>query len=675
MNLIRLGDRIESRRVSERTKTHSLNQHLAQGTFNTLLTPQQVLDYYIPSRPIEPRPALSDILKPEGLALGDFEALIIEKLVRPKRPVLCIIGQMGCGKTTTKDYILQTLRDCVHCSDCADPHERTICNINFNERVYLNNYVEDENKLTSELLAVLCEQLRGRLVLHRKWTYAEEFTDFWKQEIDALRNHESTSQAFIRLSSLMGTESLSDIAGSSERYFPKCTETLGKIEQDKELYFDYLIRLWRYVIRAHYQGKNGCAFVIFDNLDWVAPVVQRKLVDIVRQNAKVGGPTFLFLLRPETFEIAGLSTGIIDAEDYRGPTPTDVVLDRLQRFCDNPQKFLEPHTVQSSPQFDPIKAFISRVNNMIRADPHQTFQRFLEYTCGSSKRTALVMAQGLFYVGVTGMEDPNIAVHDLVRTCITGGERQLKWKPNSPTEHLFRVYHSENNSMLVKPRILRYLGRSAGGRRRFFEIHHAMSDFGYADDLIREAVNDLLRMPSQLIRSNNFDVFDSQNALSKYGGHTFKLTETGRGYSDYLISNVHYLQEVMLDTYVDGDNFPARISFDYLNEKFRLLYLFLEELRKVDYEETAQFINKWHIEAYFATFGKHLIALDIIQGAYPAAVRIITSQIPRVPQHAHDYEELNEYFKSLALRVEADNDNLLGITEDSVVNRLQGSSA
>jgi hypothetical protein len=253
------------------------------------------------------------------------------------------------------------------------------------------------------------------------------------------------------------------------------------------------------------------------------------------------------------------------------------------------------------------------------------------------------------------MEEENTGIHDLIRLCIRGGEAQLNWKSNAGLEHLFRVSTRETGGLLVKTRILQYLRFAEQGIRKLQEIITVLSGFGYEENLIYEAINDLMKIQHQLVRSNGFDNYE-EGALKKHGGHNVKITEIGKGYSDHLISNLDYVQEVMLDTFVDGDHFPKSISYGYLIDKFKLVHRFLDELHRVDMEEAGRFVDQWTSEAYRKSFGTTLISLEIVQGIHPAVVRILGSS----GRGQYEYEELRDQFDSLALKVEADNKQLLG---------------
>lgn len=660
MNIIRLGDRIKDKeRPMPLGKSFTLAEYLAQKVFNPGPIGKDINRLYLQSQPLAEKPPFFNELPDNTPDLGEFEVKILGKLMSPQRPVLVIIGPMGSGKTTLKDFVaLNILNNRKHCSNCPFPPERLIAHIDFNEHISLNDLKSSD--LNKQLLILLCDELQSRMNLAHIITTEIEFTDFWKREIEDFKQQKSSSLAFRKIASSTTDSSIITFDVNSPEIIQKRQRVFNKVKRNSEYLLDYLIRLWKYIIQEKFKHVQGCGVILFDNLDRVHPAVQRKVIDIVHTHAKIGGPTFLILVRPETFDNIGLGTGIIDVEEQTGPESFEIIQKRLDEFCNNPDYFFDPNAGLPREQFNLITQHISRVRKIIRGDTYQIYQKFISSSCGKSIRIGYLTAQNLFFASLAELMDEKISVHDLVRLCVRGASPQLRWDTSRTIEHLFHVTSYSTEGLLVKPRILRYLGRGNRNRRRLGEIHLVMKGFGYDNALTTSAINDLMQISHQLVRSNGFDYYDAKTELVS-SGHNIRITDIGRGYSDYLMYNLDYIQEIMLDTSVDGDHFPLQIGFNYLTDKIRLVHHFLNEIRKVDRKETELFIEKWGDKGFKDAFGDHLISLDIILGIYPSTQRLLNSLVENA-----DVKDLLLDFESLALSAENDNYQLLDVQVNSI---------
>ncbi|MGB8656790.1 MAG: hypothetical protein WCE90_03285 [Candidatus Zixiibacteriota bacterium] len=662
MEIIRLGDRIETRQDRDKEREpYREAEYLAQRVFNPLSDQRQVSSWYIQSSPQSSQTSFFDEFQREIPGLGVFEAKFVQKLLSPERPVICLEGPIGCGKTTVKNYVALNLVAARphNCTKCGASHKRLVAQIDFSQHTSLNQYSEPE--IGQKLAELVCNELEARLRLNSAISREEEFKKFWPKEIDRYRKGELPSKAFRKIITLGEDVEFLDSPYLSIEEMKKRDGYLKLIKSDPELYLDYLVRLWQYAIGTHYNGKRGCAFILLDNIDHVAPIVQRKLLLFVLGSAMIDGPTFVLFVRPETSARVGLATNIVDKIPHKGPSVADVVLDRLRRFCEDPSSFFDPNASLKQEQFLVITEFLKRFQREVSQDPYLVFQTSLSQLCGESIRLGLLTAQRLFSVCAIDMKDPETSINDVIRSCLRDGERQLRWSSSSVVEHTFRVSIDGRSFTLVKPRILRFMSRQPESPKRLNEIYNILIEFEYDSTLIRNALNDLMQLNRQLIRSDGFDFYYENNVLDNYGGHTVILTAIGKAYSEHLLQNIDYIQEVMLDTYVHGDQYPTSIEYGYLREKFKLLRKFLDQLRLIDIYETKNFIKKMSVPGYFENFGKHLVSLDIIKGIYYSAIRILKATEQRRPSRLEGYQEVTVEFESLLLKVEADNNDLLGV--------------
>ena len=668
MDLVRLGDRIDwkSRRDAEREPVEAAD-YIAQDVFNPDSDQSEVNSWYVQSQPAAKTRAYAKLL-PEGTPqLGCFEAKLIHKVLKPRRPVLCIKGPIGCGKTTAKNYVLLGLvaRRGHVCHNCGAQHRRLIAEIDFNAHRDLNDWHPDD--LTQAMSKLLCEELRGRLVSADILNGDEEFMGFWAHEVQQYRTNVDPSKAFRVIIAQTGSVKPLESESPTPEEVAVRKRALEHVESDGELYLDYLVRLWRFLIRGHYNGNRGCAFVLLDNVDRVAPAVQRSLLELVLAHAKQKGPTFVLLMRPETVARAGLGVTIVDTVLHEGPTPIEVVLDRWRRFSKSPDAHFDSDADLDEDTFSAIKSHLGRLLTHVSGDSRLTFQSYIENACGKSIRIALLTAQSLFRLSSSLLGSRDVSINAVIRTCIRGGKAQFNSSNRHVTEHLFKVSGEEEDDLLVKSRILRYLGRHPRSPKRLNEIYNLLIGFGYAPRMIQRAVNDLMQFNHQLIRSDGFDFFYEDDALEDFGGYAVALTAIGQGYARDLIRNADYVQEVMLDTMVDGDRFQQGLRFGYLREKFALLLAFLDELRLLDLTETRGFVDAFTVKAYSDAFGRHLVSLDVIHGVYPSVVRILAAAEGNAPAGATSYAPLVSEFRSLVLTAENDNHDVLGVWAKSPV--------
>lgn len=662
MNMIRLGDRLSGYSKSESRSTRFINdEYMAQTVFDPVPDKEEIPAWFLQSQPLDESNAFRDLLPEDLPQLGSYEVKIIDKLIHPKRPVLAIVGPMGSGKTTMKNYIaLHLVKNRRHCERCDRRSNRLIAHINFDEHTYLNDL--SGVTLTNKFFNILCDELRSRIVNDASISEEEELFGFWDYELERFIHQKSSSLAFRKVAAKIRFQPRTPDQPIPPEALEVRRKMKSQIEKSPETHLDYLIRLWGYIIKFQFCNNSGCAYIILDNVDHAEPILQKKIVELIHSHVQMNGPTFIILVRPETFDNLGLGTGIIDAEMHHGPRVLDVIKKRLELFCSNPDAFYEPGRGLSDSQYQVLKSFLVTVNREIQVDKYQNFQNFIDNACGSSIRNGMLLMQGLFAASVADMMDTNLTSRDLIRILIRHGQDQFHWSASHQINHMFRVENHNGNSLLVKPRILRYLGRHEKGKRRINEIVNVLQAFGYDDDLTISALNDLMRITSQLVRSNGFNYYED-DSLRKYGGHNIFLTDIGRGYSNYLCSNIDYLQEVMLDTFVDGDNFPQQIGYGYVVEKFKLLYLFLKELRRIDVEETERFTETWTPKAYIDSFGDHLVTLDMIQSIHQPVTGILSSE----RHDRYEADELIRYFTSLVLQVEEDNRRILGVQINSII--------
>lgn len=664
MNLIRLGDLLseESAKALQPFTTGAGN--LAIRIFDPDLKSEDVLEYYVnsPSRPARSEEPICDPIVSSLQDLGDFERKILAKIRTGRRRVYCIVGPLGCGKTTTIRYLIQRLQ-AIPCHQCAIDtcsKFRMIAYIDCNREQFTttDEAVADEY-LKSQLITDLLTALRIAEVP----TEEEELIEFWNEELTQLRTAIPQSTAFKALLRRSGVRSVTDL-----REMP-AAEAMGfrqalvsSLSEDNDEFLDYLVRLWGFVIRHHYQGNRDCAFVVVDNIDRASLVVQAILLNIVKTCAHDAGPLFIVLVRPETFSGQGMrGNNILDADHHVGPIPGAVVLERLARFIADPESRFEPRDDLTRAEFCALRDFLCEVHELIqnRGTRRSHFLRFLDKACGKSHRLALLSAQKLLSASSDDILELGKSTHKLVRLSVRLGQPQYKWTPRSPICNLFHVADAQHGRLLAKPRILKILKLSPPHySRTLSDIRDTLMAFGYPPSTICTAVNELANIYCQLVRTDGFHEFTLERFLES-GSMRIVLTDLGRGYQDVLLGELDYVGEVMLDSLVSPELYTPPYGFGYLFDRLHLLSRFLDEVRRTDRKETETYTDRYGRKEYFANFGDGLISLDTIWKLDRAVRRVIKSGHGETP--SGQYKKLLEYYDGRLRLAAWDNHHVLGL--------------
>lgn len=601
--------------------------------------------------------------------LGEYESLLLGKILRPVSPVVCIQGGMGAGKSTTINYLIHHVIGRMDSTSQNDPvhsnHTRLLAHIdfhNFGRASHFNHEVEERQ--STEMLTVLCDELRARswMVIDEQ----EEYFQFWNQLVNYYFSW--ADKEVNRVTRVLITKApwiRNKIDNPSPDDLVKRQELLMKLqEQDMTWYLRYLILLWCYLIRTRYNNDRGKATVILDNVDTLSPHLQRLLISLVLRNASQNGPTFVILMRPETLRRQGLADTLVDVVHHEGPTPIDMVADRLKRFCKQPDNYFKPELGLTKNQAQLIEEFLQRIEQKINDDHEDVFSCFMRHSTGSSVRMALILAQGLLLNSLHDMKNSNLTPYFLIRACVRHGNPQFQAYPKNPIDNPFNINRIKEGRFLLKPRILNFIRDRGDDRCNLSVIRSTFALFGYPEESIKSALNEMLRNECQLLRSDGFDVYRETWGDEQ---ETLYLTAIGKGYIDHLIYSTDFVQEVMLDCYINQpSSWPKAVSIDLLTEKFDLLYLFLRELHKTDADEVASFIDRHGVYKYHKLFGGRLISLDIVQQMYLSVNRIIYSVVDKYPHHKHNYMDLLSRFTSLLRMAEQKSNDLTGVAPDTI---------
>jgi hypothetical protein len=678
-SLRRLGDEIDldsGFHEGDRRIMHQLD-NLAIS----ILFPKEgddILRYYIFSTQEKTIPIKN--MPPAVRRLGDYERMLLDKILRPQFPVICIRGRMGSGKTTTMQLMNRIVRDfpCDGCPNYAEAVgggaqgggaqsggaqsggvggcKKLIATLDFKNT---DPDLGTPSITTNQLISDLCDRLWNKCSIYFS-DPRKEFVTFWKYIME-LNDHDNDHYVESVFDKIIGhLPYLREEGEVSAEALQKRQQMKDQLMRtDKDWYLKYLILLWRYLLHTQYLDRHECAMVVLDNLDSLPTRIQRELVSYIQHSAHSDGPTFMMMVRDETFHRVGLNDNLLDVVAQQGPDAVQVIFSRIDTFLRKPDDYFNKSTPSLPPEDREIVIdFLTRMTSRLRGD--KTFYDFVKAVAGKSIRNALLLAQGLFELPVGEMRRGDLTSHYVIRAMLREKGSQFRATPKAHVINPFDVEGEDDGRFLIKIRILKYIEKCGGSA----PLQNIISTFNYFDyassDITRNAIRDLVRNECQLLTSDGFDTTyqswgDVQDNLT--------LTEIGQGYINQLICDVDFVGEVMLDAKVDHKAFPfPSVYNDKLCTKLSLLYNFLRELHKNDVQEVKRYMTKAP-GRYPRTFGQMLISLEIIQGMYPSVGKLMQSQKTRSPENVEEYEEVVSQFTSLLRVAEDHNNDLFGVVD------------
>ncbi|MBE0672131.1 MAG: hypothetical protein IH588_16245 [Anaerolineales bacterium] len=584
----------------------------------------------------------------QAVNIGDYEGMLIDKILHPLNPVICIRGRLGTGKTTTLKYVIENYIKRINCEDCPIDEDRNGALISWIDFMSFFDESGFENGLPF-LLRTISQQM---------WNKCSNYFDP-KAELDSFWNYlfEINEKAYdVLVESVVGGildeyPYLKKIKDINDNEVKKREDIKNSIKnKNPQWYFRYLILMWRYLIETRFSGRKACAIIVLDNMDSLSTDMQANLLKAVIKSAHHKGPTFILSGRPETFDRHGLNDVLTDIVYHQGPEPQKVILFRLNLFLDDPDKYFKTSISLLSKEKVLITNYLSRIVKIVREDWY--YKKFISSIAGKSIRNALVLSQGLFAVPLGEMKKRKLALSDIIRGMIRFGGSQYISAYNQRVTNPFDVTGEIDGRYLTKIRILKFVAGYGGSCSRSM-ITNTFSMFGLPDACVSQALLDLLRHECQLLTSNNYEGLETEH-------ETITITEIGRGYIDNLIYNLHFIQEVIMDARVPSVfQVPYQFS-DAFCRKLGTIINFLIELYKTDVSEVQRSMERISIN-YAKVFAPYLISLEIITSLYDYLHDILMPQKKDSPANLQEYDQLLNGFEKLIKEAKASNNSLFGI--------------
>jgi hypothetical protein len=639
---------------------HNGEKRIIRGLDNLsgrVLFPEEshgIKEFYISSTPLK-KIQLSNSFK--EIEIGDYEGSILDKILTPIDPVVCIKGRMGSGKSTTIRYVMENYVDKVE-------NEELILNgllvTRLTTWVDFSHLVTEKETTLHDLLKHICTQLWNKCISHFDDEF--EYKLFWEH---LQKNNEFFQDDFVdQVVGIIHNEypEIRDVVLINEEEIKKRKEIKrGIIRSNLIWHLRYLILLYRFIIQTKFSDHKEYATIILDNVDSLSTELQRNLVRIIIGCAHKQGPTFVILVRPETFERNGLNDLLQDVVLHQSPAAHLIILDRLERFIQNPEKYFHSAQTLTSEEKTLVISYLKYIFPKLKLG--RSFHDFVKFVSGKNIRNALVLAQSIFSLKIMEMKRRDLTENYIVRSMIRFGMPQYRSYQNPRISNPFELEGITDGRFLTKIRLLKYIAGRGGSSHTptiisTFSMFNSLDFIGKKNDAVTIALEELLKNDCQLLTSNGFDAFhitpdDDQDEIS--------ITEIGKYYIDHLIYDINFITEVMLDARVDSDfTIPSQYA-DPLSNKIFIMIKFFEKIYESEIKEIHTFMDKG-IADYAKIFQPRLISYDIISRTYNNTYKLLTStKLVKRTDRILEYEDVLYHFNELLKKVNLHNIRLFGV--------------
>ena len=502
---------------------------------------------------------------PAGTAKRDTDALVL-------------IGGIGTGKSTTLRELIRTLREKPRRCSVADTEDGLCAEepiiIDFNiadifgemgRRTGSDERVKHQSTNFWNIAAARFERVLGQ-------TYSFEMeVAFWAWALDHATMRERSRVVHrwlnewehqiraVATGNPYGGWSIEQLSQSLER---QRGELIARIDdRDLAWYRAYQVVFAIDKIQAF---RCRCRYVFLDNIDQLEPDVQREIMDFALLLWDVLRARTIIGIRPLTWERSLHAYMLLRTENHFSPNTRDVLIARLSRLTDHSRAPRE------------VGAYLRILIDLFTAN--SLLGDLFEVTSGLSIRFAIrnflnlvnspVLPPLARYKHVAAMK-----VSDLVRAFFFGdGETVL----HGNFDNLYALgTDMRREYRLVKARILDYLARVCdNGASEIDRLASALKQFGYSENMLLKALNDLLLPTRPLLWSQGGSNVETLNSNTKVA-----LTPSGRGYRAVLFGQLYYDEVCIARSRTDAVPIERVLAFH-------------GELWEQDQEEIRQAIRK-----------------------------------------------------------------------------------
>lgn len=528
-----------------------------------------------------------------------IEAFLRRDRGKPRQPVdnvLVLVGGIGTGKTTTAKRCLdRVMKKPRLCSAC--PAEDKICRTQprlleldfefWEEGTESKSRIKEERRFWNFVAARLAQNEDDELQAE------EEVTKFWNWCLGrvkllerSINIHNFLNSVKPMVKAVIQNKPLAGLAPKTilQTLLARREDFLNSIDpQDLVWYSAFSLSY----LRASRDHKCRCSIIFFDNVDHAKPYLQQLAVDKVVLLSEIIPARTLIAIRPLTWERSIHGHYFVRTEPHYSPAAASVVGKRVGRFLR-----------KSRPAEGYRNALKVYTKMMLSGKGNPLMYRMFFATSGVSVRWALRnftnMLQSPFLDGLPEAGDPfqGMRISALARAYFFG-QRQ-SFIPQS-FENLYSVgRNTRPDYRLIKPRILDLACRVGGGQYVIAHIFQALSKFGCPEEVVQQALNDLMRRTRPLMWSA--EGFKCEDPQSKA---LLAVTPIGWGYYRALFGEVFY-DEVCIQAGTT-ETVDARSVYDFHQE------LTAQDLREI------QFCSKdFGSIAYYSYFDKEVTSISVV---------------------------------------------------------------
>lgn len=510
---------------------------------------------------------------------------------------------------------------------------------------------EDSEAVRSAFLSAFCDRLEAELESRKFFSLEEEVGFVWEQIIkEHQKQYRKPLALSYILSRLRGEDAnLNFLESNYGQVIAKRKEIRRQLMEDIGRRESYMAMLMKYLKARFYKDHPGCLVIIIDNVDRETSLTQQHVKMALKPFARASGVRTIINTRQTTF-YQQFDDGVSDPFDrvpYCGPDPVTVVLRRLDYFLAHP----EQHTKHYNPELLP-KLVLGTEKVRVQLEKENRVHQLMRALCGHSIRICLMLAQRLIDNSVYDpAQSLEFTANDMERALLVGVSDTFSSTPLNVIENIFEVSDYPQSSYFIKMRVLRALRQAGADGLKINRILDVMNWFEYDMQLVCSAINDMKREQKRLLWSDSLKgEFKDETTLVTHGQSRLVISSVGEGYDSIVPLNLSYLQEVMLDTSVDSDEFGSGWDYRSLEDRFGMVQKFLQLLHEEDAREMGTCMSYISPADYLKAFGKgEILSAAIIKGirtSVDSILAAIQSNRPRPgfegfhQMHVQGYDDL-----------------------------------